>query len=127
MDSAAAPAAARLEPYDALLERLSDISTNRPRDPFLEIDWDAAPNAIDPNDPRWELPGDHPLGATAWYRARSAGDRAAMGLDFAANYAKVGVDFEAILSRGLLEFADALPDDAPEMRYAYHELIEEGR
>jgi hypothetical protein len=40
---------------------------------------------------------------------------------------KVGIDFEAVLSRGLLTFAGALPNGAPEFRYAYHELIEEGQ
>jgi hypothetical protein len=35
------------------------------------------------------------------------------------------VQFENVLSRGLLAFAASRPDDSPEQRYAYHELIEE--
>jgi len=38
---------------------------------------------------------------------------------------KVGLQFESILKRGLLEFAAELPDESPEFRYAYHEVIEE--
>ena len=40
---------------------------------------------------------------------------------------KVGVAFENILSRGLLELASELPDGSAEFRYAYHEVIEEGQ
>jgi hypothetical protein len=116
-----------LAPHAQLVERLSRISTRRPRDPFLEIDWDDAANAIDPRDPRWELPPNHPLGATAWYRALPPETRAELGLDITASHVKIGVEFETILNRGLLEFADSLPDDAAETRYAYHELIEECR
>ena len=32
-----------------------------------------------------------------------------------------------MLKRGLLEFALALPNGAPEFRYAYHEVIEEAQ
>jgi hypothetical protein len=32
-----------------------------------------------------------------------------------------------VLQRGLLEFAFTLPDGAPELRYVYHEVIEEGQ
>jgi hypothetical protein len=40
---------------------------------------------------------------------------------------KVGIFFENILQRGLLEFAAALPNGAPEYRYAHHEVIEESQ
>jgi hypothetical protein len=40
---------------------------------------------------------------------------------------KVGLQFENVLKRGLLEFALELPDRTPEFRYAYHELIEEAQ
>jgi hypothetical protein len=113
------------ESHPDLVERLSRISTARPRDPFVEIAWDDPESAIDPNDPRWELPADHPLGATSWYQERPAHVRRAIGLDVAATFVKIGSEFESLLNRGLLELADALPDDAPETRYAYHELIEE--
>jgi hypothetical protein len=38
---------------------------------------------------------------------------------------KAGLQFESILKRGLLEYAFKLPDNSPEFRYAYHEVIEE--
>jgi hypothetical protein len=34
--------------HAALVERLSDISARRPRDPFLTIPWDDPDHAIDP-------------------------------------------------------------------------------
>jgi hypothetical protein len=40
---------------------------------------------------------------------------------------KYGIGFEAVLSRGLLEFCQTLPDRCPEARYALHEVIEEAR
>lgn len=40
---------------------------------------------------------------------------------------KTGLDFERVLKRGLLDFADTLPNGAPEFRYAYHEVIEEAQ
>jgi hypothetical protein len=40
---------------------------------------------------------------------------------------KTGVEFEAVLSRGLLEFASTRPNGSPEFRYAYHEVIEESQ
>jgi len=38
---------------------------------------------------------------------------------------KIGLIFENVLKRGLLEFVDTLPLEAPEWRYIYHEIIEE--
>ena len=38
---------------------------------------------------------------------------------------KVGVQFENVLKRGLLTFAETLANDAPEFRYVYHEIAEE--
>jgi hypothetical protein len=43
-----------------------------------------------------------------------------------ANVAKVGLHFESILIRGLLEYAFWLPNGSPEYRYCLHEAIEEG-
>jgi hypothetical protein len=40
---------------------------------------------------------------------------------------KIGLVFESILKRGLLEFTSTLPNRAPEFRYAYHEIIEEAQ
>ena len=40
---------------------------------------------------------------------------------------KAGLQFESILKRGLLEYAFGLPDNSPEFRYTYHEVIEEAQ
>jgi hypothetical protein len=40
---------------------------------------------------------------------------------------KIGLVFESVLKRGLLEFVSTLPNGAPEFRYAYHEIIEEAQ
>jgi hypothetical protein len=81
--------------------------------------------AIDPHDPRFELEPDSPLGATAWYQALAPDTRAEMGLRGIVANMKAGLQFESILKRGLLEYAFKLPDNSPEFRYAYHEVIEE--
>ncbi len=91
------------------------------------IDWDGPELALDPEDPRWELPADDLLGGTAWYRALPASTRARLGCELVASKMKIGLIFESILKRGLLEFASALPNGAPEFRYAYHEIIEEAQ
>jgi hypothetical protein len=96
-------------------------------DAYADIDWDSAEYRIDPEDPRWELSEDDVLGATAWYRSRPQGERARLGLHLVAAKMKVGAQFENVLQRGLLEFAFTLPDGAPELRYVYHEVIEEGQ
>jgi hypothetical protein len=44
-----------------------------------------------------------------------------------ASFAKIGLQFENVLQRGLLEFAFRLPNHAPEYRYVMHEVIEEGQ
>jgi hypothetical protein len=40
---------------------------------------------------------------------------------------KIGLEFESVLKRGLLEYAYKLPNGAPEFRYVYHEVIEEAQ
>jgi hypothetical protein len=113
------------EPYAALLARLSRQSVHKRYECYRAIDWDAPVHRIDPDDPRFELTPDDPLGATAWYRALPPARRARIGLHRVATFMKVGLQFENVLSRGLLAFALTLPERAPEQRYAYHELIEE--
>ncbi len=67
------------------------------------------------------------LGATAWYRSQPQPVRARIGLHMVATFMKIGLEFEGVLKRGLLEFAANLPNGAPEFRYAYHEVIEEAQ
>ncbi len=111
----------------SLLGRLSRQSVTRHFDAYADIDWDRPELALDPEDPRWELPADDPLGATAWYRGLPAADRARLGCELVASKMKIGLVFESILKRGLLEFVSTLPNGAPEFRYAYHEIIEEAQ
>jgi hypothetical protein len=118
---------ARTESYPALLARLSRQSVVKHFDAYADVDWDAPGHAIDRTDPRFEVPDDRPLGATAWYRALPQPVRARLGLHLIASQVKLGVEFERVLKHGILEFASTLADDAPEFRYAYHEVIEEAQ
>lgn len=113
------------ESYAALLARLSRLSVTKHFDAYADVDWEAHP--IDQTDPCWELRADHPLGATTWYRGLPQPERARLGLHLIATQVKLGVEFERVLKQGLLEFASTLPHDAPEFRYAYHEVIEEAQ
>ena len=119
--------AARSETYARLLGRLSHQSVVKHFDAYADIDWEAAEFRVDPEDPRWELSSDDPLGATAWYRAQSPATRARLGLHLVATKMRIGAQFENALQRGLLEFAFTLPPGAAEFRYVYHEVIEEGQ
>src|SRR5262245_10989077 len=115
------------ERYAALLARLSHQSVVKHYDAFADVPWDAPEMRIDPDDPRWILSEDEPLGRTAWYRAQPAGVRSRIGLHMICSFMQIGVEFESVLQRGLLDFAQQLPHGAPEFRYAYHEVIEEGQ
>jgi hypothetical protein len=117
----------RPESYPALLARLSRQSVVKHFDAYADIDWEAEEFRIDPEDPRWELAEDEPLGATAWYRAQPPAVRARLGLHLIATFMKIGIQFENVLQRGLLEFATRLPNAAPEFRYVHHEVIEESQ
>ena len=113
--------------YVSALEHLSELSVCKYHDPFTDIDWDAPAHRIDPEDMRLAIPDDHALAQTAWYAGLSDSTRARFGLHFLAQTVKYGIGFEAVLSRGLLEFCQTLPDRRPETRYALHEVIEEAR
>lgn len=110
-----------------LLARLNRLSLDKHFDAYTDIAWDDPAFQIDPEDPRWELAEDSPLGRTSWYRSQPAGIRARIGLHDITMKMKIGLEFESILKRGLLEYAATLPNGAPEFRYAYHELIEEAQ
>ena len=119
---ALAPNTAR---FTEIVQRLNRASVNKHADAYIDIDWDAPEFRIEPEASCWELDEQDPLGATAWYRNRTPAQRARIGLDIAAARAKVGVEFEAVLSRGLLEFAASRPNDSVDARYALHEVIED--
>jgi hypothetical protein len=111
--------------FHALVQRLSEQSVRKHFDAYVDVPWDDY--VIDPADPRWELKDDDPLARTAWYQALPQETRARIGLFATVSKMKTGLQFENVLSRGILEFVDTLPNGAPEYRYAMHELIEEGQ
>jgi hypothetical protein len=114
------------ETYPALLSRLSEHSVAKHYDAFADIAWDDEAFAIRADDPRWILPRVG-LGASAWYCALDPATRARLGLHVVVTTMTVGVQFENILTRGLLKFVARLPPDNPEARYGYHEIIEESQ
>jgi hypothetical protein len=111
--------------FESLVARLSDQSVVKHYDAYSDIPWDDADFAIDPDDPRWELLDNDALGSTSWYRAQSPALRSRIGLYRYVTAMKIGLQFENILKRGLLEYTFQLPNGDPTFRYAYHEVIEE--
>jgi para-aminobenzoate N-oxygenase AurF len=126
-----AETALRREEYEALIRRISHQSVVKHFDAYADIEWDKSEFAMDPADPRWELSREgedaDTLGVTAWYQAQPQPIRARIGLHMVATFMKIGVQFESVLKRGLLEFASLLPNRSPEFRYCYHEVIEESQ
>lgn len=113
--------------FTTIMKRLSALSVEQHFDAYADIDWDAAANAIDATDPRWELPAFEPLSQTDWYRGQSPETRARIGLYRTAQMLHTGWQFENILQVGILIFAMRLPRNSLKFRYLYHELIEEGQ
>ena len=105
---------------------LCRASTRRGFDPFIDIDWDAAENALDPDDARWQLDSDiAPLAATDWYAQQPLERRVAMGRWLAANILKVTLQFEMMLIRGVIHHAGTLPNGSVVFQYLLHELTDE--
>jgi hypothetical protein len=119
--------ARREEEYQALMQRLSHQSVVKHFDAYADIEWNSPEFRIDRDDSRWQLDTDDVLGATEWYQAQPASIRSRIGLHMQANFFKLGVAFESVLKRGLLEFATKLPNHSAEFRYCYHEVIEEAQ
>lgn len=122
---APSPQASREEYEDALL-RLSTASVERRFDPFTDIAWDHPDFAVDPTDERWVLPeGIDPLGGHPWYRALPLEKQIAIGQWRQANIMKVGLQFENILIRGIMQYVFRRPNGSAEARYLTHEATEE--
>jgi hypothetical protein len=113
--------------FDTAVGRLSKLSVERHFDAYADVDWENPEFALDPSDPRFELPSLDPLARTEWYRSQTPEVRARIGCYRYACYMKVGWHFENLLQRGLLAYVMGLPHGAPEFRYAHHELIEESQ
>jgi hypothetical protein len=113
--------------YSDLVLRLSRASVTKHFDAYADVPWEDASHVLDPEDPRFILDAADPLGATDWYRNLPDATRARMGLHLAVSKFKVGIEFERVLQRGLLELADRFDEGRPELRYVYHEVIEESQ
>ncbi len=111
--------------YVATLATLSEGSVRRNFNPYTDIDWDAPEFAVIDNDIRWVLPATDPLGRHPWYQAQPLDKQIAIGMWRQANVAKVGLHFESILIRGLMQYTFWVPNGSPEYRYCLHESVEE--
>ena len=111
--------------YVDLLNTLSEGSVRRSFNPYTDIDWDSPEFAITADDERWILPGTDPLGQHRWYRSQSIERQIEIGQWRQANVAKVGLQFESILIRGLMNYSFWVPNGSPEYRYLLHESVEE--
>jgi hypothetical protein len=111
--------------YVETLAILSEGSVRRHFDPYRDIDWNAPEFAVLPNDPRWVLSETDPLGRHTWYKAQPLDKRIAIGMWRQANTAKIGLQLESILIRGLLHYTFWVPNGSPEYRYCLHESVEE--
>ncbi|MEB3022867.1 AurF N-oxygenase family protein [[Mycobacterium] crassicus] len=111
--------------YVDMLNTLSEGSVRRHFNPYVDIDWDSPEFKVFENDPRWKLPATDPIGKHPWYQEQSDERQIKIGMWRQANVAKVGLHFESILIRGLLNYAFWLPNGSPEYRYCLHESVEE--
>ena len=108
-----------------MLTTLSEGSVRRNFNPYTDIDWDSPEFAVIDNDERWILPATDPLGRHPWYKAQPVERQIEIGMWRQANVAKVGLHFESILIRGLMNYAFWTPNGSPEYRYCLHEAVEE--
>jgi P-aminobenzoate N-oxygenase AurF len=113
--------------FTVMVGRLNKLSVERHFDAYADIDWDDPAMALDPADPRFELPAIDPLRHRDWYAALPPAERARVACYRWAACMKTGWHFENLLQRGLLRHAFALPNGAPEFRYLHHEIIEESQ
>src|ERR1700686_4769358 len=111
--------------YVETLGTLSEGSVRRNFNPYTDIDWDAPEFAVTDNDIRWVLPATDLLGRHPWYQAQPLDKQIAIGMWRQANVAKVGLHFESILIRGLMQYTFWVPNGSPEYRYCLHESVEE--
>ncbi|MFB4317842.1 diiron oxygenase [Actinomadura sp. 21ATH] len=111
--------------YHGVIDRLNKASVDKHWEAYVDIPWDDPELQIDPNDPRWILGEMDQLGRTEWYRSQPVEIQAQIGLWRVATAMKIGLQFENLLKRGLLNYAYWLPNGRPEFRYVYHETTEE--
>lgn len=113
------------EDFRAVVARLSAQSLVKRHDAYEDIPWDDPEYRIEDGDPRLRLWSIDPLGRTEWYRGLSEREKFEVSRHRVASNMRIGLEFENMLQRGLLDFAMRLPQGAPEFRYVLHEVIEE--
>src|SRR5438445_13194429 len=91
--------------YESLISRLSHQSVVKHFDAYADVPWVDPDYRIDPEDPRWELSADDPLGATDWYKAQPQGVPARIGLHGIGMAIKTGIQLQGGLKRRLLDYA----------------------
>ncbi len=111
--------------YAERLALLSQASVDKNFDPFTDIDWDSPDFVVNPTDTRWILPEADPLGRHSWYRSLPVERQIEIGMWRQAGIAKVGLHFEQLLIRGLMQYVAGLDNQDPEFRYITHEAAEE--
>jgi P-aminobenzoate N-oxygenase AurF len=111
--------------YVAALATLSEASVRRHFNPYTDIDWEAPEFSVTKNDPRWVLSATDPLGRHPWYQAQPLEKQIEIGMWRQANTAKIALQLESILIRGLMHYTFWVPNGSPEYRYCVHETIEE--
>lgn len=112
--------------YTETLTLLSEGSVHKHFDPYVDIDWESEKFAVPANDPRWVLPAKtDPIGGHDWYKSLPLDRQIEIGMWRQANVAKVGLQFENILIRGMMQYVFSLPNGSAEARYCTHESIEE--
>ncbi|UQX13133.1 AurF N-oxygenase family protein [Candidatus Mycobacterium methanotrophicum] len=111
--------------YAANLATLSEASVRRHFNPYTDIDWERPDFSVRKNDPRWVLSTTDLLGQHPWYRAQPLEKQIEIGLWRQANTAKISLQLESILIRGLVHYTFWVPNGSPEFRYCTHESIEE--
>ncbi len=118
-----------LQKYHALIQRLSKQSIDKHFGAYEDIDWESDDMQITLENGDWILENGYldPIGDTRWYKDLDDSTKDRLGLYSVAIRMKYGLQFESILKRGLLEYAAKLPNNSPEFRYAYHEVIEEAQ
>lgn len=114
------------ENYDEILKALCQASVDRHFDAFADVPWDSPDFQVRADDPRWVLPvGVDPLGGHPWYQSQSLERQIEIGMWRQANILKVGLQFENVLIRAIMQYVFALPNGSIEYRYLTHEATEE--